>query len=163
MKRLILILAMLVWSPAAFATCPTTLLLRDASTPPILAPARYADDGLGNCIPYIFFSTQNATPIDCSGTIQAGGSAQTLFAASPNIRGFMIANIDTVAGSGEPLWISLTGVATATAAGSYPLASPSATTFANLSSYTTPFGLGINTGPSVVGATTGHKFSCTRW
>jgi len=105
----------------------------------------------------------NTTPTDCSGTITSGGTAQNAFTANAAIHGFTIANIDASAGSGEPLWISFTGTAVAAATASYPLAAPAATTFSGLSSYSSPMGFGMNTALSVIAATTGHKFSCTRW
>lgn len=100
----------------------------------------------------------NVRPADCSGTITLGGTAQDAIAASNNGRnGFVIANIDTT----EVMWISFTGTAAAAALGSYPLAPATATTFAALSSFYS--GIGYNTALSVVAATTGHKFTCTRW
>src|ERR1700722_7734918 len=103
----------------------------------------------------------NVTPTNCSGTITTGGTAQNAFAATATIHGFTIANIDSTAGSGEPLWISFTTTAAPSTAGSYPLSAPAATTFTGLSSYSSPLGFGMNTALSVIGATTGHKFSCT--
>lgn len=101
---------------------------------------------------------------DCSGTITAGTTAQAAIAAFATIHGFTIANIDTSAGSGEPLWISLTTTAAPSTVGSIPLAAPTATTFANTNStYTTPVGLGSNHAVSIIGATTGHKFTCFYW
>jgi hypothetical protein len=105
----------------------------------------------------------NVTPTDCSLALTTGGTAQNIIAATATIHGFTIANIDTSAGSGEPVWISLTTTAAASTIASYPLAAPTATTFAGLSSYTTPLGFGINHAVSVVAATTGHKISCTYW
>lgn len=105
----------------------------------------------------------NVTPTDCSGTITTGGTAQNAIAANAALHGFTIANIDASAGSGEPIWESLTTTAAASTVGSYPLAAPTATTFSGLSSYTTPLGFGTNHAVSVVAATTGHKFSCTYW
>jgi hypothetical protein len=100
----------------------------------------------------------NVPPGDCSGTITLGGTAQNAITASANGRnGFQIANLDVT----EVMWISLTGTASAGAVGSYPLAPATATTFAGLSSYYSA--IGFNTALSVVAATTGHKFSCTRW
>ena len=104
----------------------------------------------------------NVTPTDCSGTVTTGGTAQSPISASATIHGFTIANVDASAGSGEPLWISFTGTASA-ANGSYPLAPPAATTFAANGSYTTPVGFGTNHAVSIFAATTGHKFSCTTW
>lgn len=99
------------------------------------------------------------TPIDCSGTIASGGAAQNAIEANRNVKGFIIANIDT----SEVMWISFTGTAVAGAVGSYPLAPATATTFANLSSFTSPLGFGMFSNLSVIAATTSHKFSCTRW
>lgn len=105
----------------------------------------------------------NTTPTDCSGTITSGGNAQNAFTAQTTLHGFTIANIDSTAGSGEPLWFSFTTTAAASTAASYPLAAPTATTFANLSSFTAPPGFGLNHALSIIGVTTGHKFSCTWW
>lgn len=103
--------------------------------------------------------SQNLTPVDCSGALTAGGVAQNAHAAFATLRGMTIANIDTT----EVMWISFTGAAVAGAAGSFPLAPATATTFAGLSSYSTPPGFGYNTALSVIAATTGHKWSCIRW
>jgi len=105
----------------------------------------------------------NVTPTDCSTTISSGGTAQNIISASSTLHGFTIANIDTTSGSGEPVWISFTTTAAASTTQSYPLAAPTASTFANLSSFTTPLGFGINHAVSVIAATTGHKISCTQW
>lgn len=107
-------------------------------------------------------TTQGATNItltDCSGTIATGGTAQNAFTANSGRHGFTIANIDTT----EVLWISFTGTAAASGTGSYPLGPADATVFTNLSSFTSPPGMGINTALSVIGATTAHKFTCTVW
>jgi hypothetical protein len=101
----------------------------------------------------------NVAPLDCSGTITTGGTAQPMFPASPAVHGFCLQNIDTT----EPLWYSFTGTAAASTAASYPLATATATTFASSPPFCTPLGLGINTAPSVVATTTGHKYSCTKW
>jgi hypothetical protein len=105
----------------------------------------------------------NVTPTDCSSTITTGGTAQNAITAQTTLHGFTIGNIDSTAGSGEPLWISFTGTAAASTAGSWPLAAPTATTFAGFTSYSTPPGFGTNHAVSIIGATTGHKFSCTWW
>lgn len=109
------------------------------------------------------FGSPNVTPTDCSIALTTGGSAQNIISAASTVHGFTIANIDTSAGSGEPVWISFTTTAAASTIASYPLAAPTATTFANLSSYTTPLGFGSNHAVSVIAATTGHKISCTQW
>jgi hypothetical protein len=53
-----------------------------------------------------FFGSPNVTPTDCSLAITTGGTAQNIISASATIHGFTIANIDTSAGSGEPVWFS---------------------------------------------------------
>lgn len=101
----------------------------------------------------------NVTPTACGGTVTSGGTAVNAFTAQSMLHGFTITNIDT----SEVLWISFTTTALASDVGSYPLAPATATTFAGLSSFTAPPGFGMNTALSVVAATNGHKFSCTRW
>lgn len=105
----------------------------------------------------------NVTPTDCSIALTTAATPQNIITAGATLHGFTIANIDTTAGSGEPVWISLTTTAAASTIASYPLAAPTATTFAGLSSYTSPIGFGVNTSVSVVAATAGHKISCTKW
>jgi hypothetical protein len=109
------------------------------------------------------FGSPNVTPTDCSISLTTGGTAQNIISATTSLHGFTTANIDPSSGSGEPIWISFTGTASPNTAGSYPLAAPTATTFAGLASYTTPLGFGVNHAVSVVAATTGHKISCTNW
>lgn len=101
----------------------------------------------------------NVTPTACGGTVVTGNTAVNAFTAQSTLHGFTIANIDT----SEVLWISFTTTALASDVGSYPLGPATATTFAGLSSYSSPPGFGMNTALSVVAATDGHKFSCTRW
>lgn len=102
------------------------------------------------------------TPTDCS--VSATGSAQTVITSASNLHKFSIASIDPVTGSGVPFWISFTGAAVAAAIGSYPIAAPTATTYAGMGSYTdiAPAGTVINENVSVI-APSGYKISCTRW
>jgi hypothetical protein len=102
-------------------------------------------------------SSTNVTPIDCSGTITLGGTAQNALNPSKGRQGFQIQNLDT----GEALWINLNGVAAASTPGSYALAAATATTFQNGGSFYTTYG--FNTAISIVAATTGHKYTCTVW
>lgn len=102
-------------------------------------------------------TTVNVTPVDCSGAIATGGTAQNAFGASSGRQGFQIQNLDT----SEPLWINLNGTAAASTAGSFALAAATATTFQNGGSYFSPFG--FNKALSVIAATTTHKYSCTSW
>lgn len=108
-------------------------------------------------------STPAWASVDCSVAITTGGTAQTIIPAGKSVHGFFIANIDSSTGSGEPIWFSVTGTATAGALGSYPLAAPTATTYAGLTSFVFPSWWDFNTALSVVAATTGHKISCTYW
>lgn len=98
----------------------------------------------------------NATPTNCSGTITSGGTAQNAFTAGATKHGFTIMNLST-----ENMWVSFTTTAAADTVASYML-NPAATGVAG-GSYSTPFGFGMNTALSVIGATTGNKFSCTWW
>lgn len=99
----------------------------------------------------------NLATIDCSGTIASGGVAQTLLSSSGSRLGFMIMNLST-----DKLCISLAGTAVCDAAGSYSLspAVAGATGTAG-GSYLSP--AGFRNAISIVGATTGDKFSCTAW
>lgn len=105
----------------------------------------------------------NVTPGNCSGSITTGGTAQNITGlGTATIHGFTIMNIDT-GHSDEPLWISFTTTAAALTSASFPLAAPTATTFVGAGSYTTPPGFGSNHAVSIIGATTGHIWSCTSW
>jgi hypothetical protein len=108
-------------------------------------------------------SVTNTVPTDCSIAVTTGGVAQNIIAASTTLHGFHIMNTDNVNGSGEAVWMSFTGTASAGAAGSYPLAAPAASTEANAGSYTSPLGFGTSKAVSVIAGTTGHIISCTRW
>ena len=104
------------------------------------------------------FGAPNRTPIDCSGTIATGNAAQNLLSATKiDLHGLCILNIDT----SENLWINFNGTAAVSTQGSYSLAPASST--AQGGSFCTPPGLGLNTNPSVIASTTGHKFTCTWW
>lgn len=102
-------------------------------------------------------STNNRVMTDCSGTITAGGTAQTIIPSTTGVTGFYIVNIDTT----EPLWMNIGGTAAANTQGSAPLQAATATTFAGPGSFYSNFG--YNNIVSVVAATTGHKFTCKRW
>jgi hypothetical protein len=74
--------------------------------------------------------TVDAYASKCGGALSAG--ATQLIPATTNPLRFTIANIDASTGGGEPIWISFDGVAAPNAAGSRPLAPPSATSYAGL-------------------------------
>jgi hypothetical protein len=104
-------------------------------------------------------TADNITPTSCSGTITTGGTAQNVLSASSVIHGFIIANLDTT----EMMWINFVGTAAASTTDSFPLGPATATTFANLASFTSPVGFGSNHAVSIIAATTGHKFSRVWW
>jgi hypothetical protein len=96
------------------------------------------------------------TPTDCSGSISTGGTAQNAITAQTTLHGFQFMNLST-----DPMWISFTGTAALTTAGSYFLVAASSTVPGG--SYSTPPGFGTNHALSVIAATTSDKFSCTWW
>lgn len=111
---------------------------------------------------YAVIGAKGVIPYSCGSTIATGGTAQPLITSNitnangniPSVRGLVIMNIDTT----EPLWISFTSTALASDVQSFPLSAATATTFAGAGSYASVTGLNKN--PSVVAATTGHKYSC---
>lgn len=121
----------------------------------LVSPASAQQQSLGTSVT----GGTNVTVTNCSGTVTTGGTAQNAFAAATNRHSFILVNIDTT----EVLWFSFTGTAAASALGSFPLAPATATTFAGLSSFSAPIGMGVNTALSVVAATTAHKFTCAVW
>jgi hypothetical protein len=93
---------------------------------------------------------------DRSGTITAGGVAQVLMAPNATRRGWMIQNIDEV--NLEELRYSTTGTATVATAGSFVIGAASG------AGYPGGFAQGTGTGAiSIIGATTGHKFTAIEW
>jgi hypothetical protein len=104
------------------------------------------------------FGAPNRTPVDCSSTIASGTVAQNLLdSAKTDLHGFCLMNLDAT----EFLYMNLNGTAVAGATGSYGL-QPSSSTVQG-GSFCAPMGLGVKLNPSVVAATTGHKFTCTWW
>lgn len=99
-----------------------------------------------------------AMATDCSGTITAGGTAQTVFTSS-NVRGFLIAN-----NSANLMCVSFAGVAATIAgtncgAGSWTLQPGSATAAGG--SFSNPVNIVISA-VSIISSTTGDRFSCER-
>jgi hypothetical protein len=93
-----------------------------------------------------------ASGSDGSGTITTGGTAQDLFASATPTNGFTVHNPDAT----EDLWISLSTTALANGQASINVA-------AGGGSYTTPHGMLPFHSVSIVGATTGHKFTAIKW
>lgn len=105
----------------------------------------------------------NVTPGNCSGAISTGGQAQNIIGlGTATIHGFTIMNVDT-GHNDELLWVSFTTTAAPLTQASFPLVPPAATTFLGAGSYTTPPGFGSNHAVSIIGATTGHIWSCYSW
>lgn len=89
---------------------------------------------------------------DGSSTITAGGTAQDLFASATPTNGFTVHNPDAT----EDLWISLSTTAVANGQACINIA-------AGGGSYTTPDFMRPFHAISIVGATTGHKFTAIKW
>lgn len=163
MKAILLALLFVLALPvASWAVCPTPLTVKDAAG--ATQNISTTDDAGGNCQTNVIATPPvNITATDCSGTIATGGTAQNAFTAQTTLHGFTVANIDSTAGSGEPLWVSFTTTAAASTVASYPLPPPTTTSFSGYGSFTTPPGFALNHAMSIIGATTAHKYSCTWW
>lgn len=97
--------------------------------------------------------TPALTPIDGSGTIAAGGTAQPLFGGAIPATGFAIYNPDP----DNDLWIN-DGGGNAAIAGAGSIRIP-----ANGGGYETPADMVPWASVSIVGAVTGQKFTARRW
>ena len=90
--------------------------------------------------------------IDGSGTIAAGGTAQSLFGGTTPAHGFLVVNVDAA----NTLWLSCTTAAAANTAQSIPLAPMGGM-----------FTLPINVVPlgaiSIFGNTTGQQYTAIKW
>lgn len=100
---------------------------------------------------------RNLPSFDCSGTITAGGTSQSLLTSSATRRGFMVMNL-----SADKLCISWSGAASCDAAGSYSL-NPGATGATGYAGGSFVAPAALQNAVTIVGATTGDKFSCTAW
>jgi hypothetical protein len=148
---------------------PMTLLVKDANTS--VQSLSTVTDGSGNLVPaHAPASTnaqgiaapvgpQNPLPVvntagnaasDGSGTLAAGGSAQTLFGGAVPANGYLVQNNSSAA-----LWISDTGAASNGGA-SIQLAP-------NGGIFMTPSGYKPAGPVSLFGATTGQGFAARRW
>src|ERR1041385_2207771 len=146
-----------------------TLLVKDANTSvqslatvadasgnlvPVHAPASTNAQGVATPVgPQNPLPVMNASGIaatDGSGTLAAGGSAQTLFGGIVPVNGFLVQN-----NSSAVLWISDVGVASASGA--------SIQLTANGGTFATPSGYKPAGAVSLFGATTGQVFAARRW
>ena len=145
-----------------------TLLVKDANTTvqslstvadansnlvPVHAPASTsggvaAPVGPQNPLPVV--NTAAAAASDGSGTVAAGGSAQTLFGGIVPANGFLVQNNSSAA-----LWISDVGAASVGGA-ALQIA-------ANGGLFVTPSGYKPAGAVSLFGATTGQAFAARRW
>ena len=105
-----------------------------------------------------FSACDLAVGADCSGTIVAGGVAQTVF-KSGNVRGLLLMN-----NSADLMCISINGAPAAMsgancAVGSWALQPSSAATAGG--SFSSPVNVAISS-LSIIAATTGDQFSCER-
>jgi hypothetical protein len=146
-----------------------TLLVKDANTTvqslateidgngnlvPLHAPAATNAQGVATPIgpqnPLPVINTAGAAASDGSGTLAAGGSAQTLFGGLVPANGFLVQN-----NSAGVLWVSDVGTASAGGA-SIQLAATGGT-------FATPSGYKPAGAVSLFGATTGQTFAARRW
>jgi|SRR6185437_13267213 hypothetical protein len=146
-----------------------TLLVKDANTS--VQPLSTEIDGNGNLVPVHAPASTNAqgvsTPVgpsnplpvtntagsaasDGSGTVAAGGSAQTLFGGIVPLNGFLVQN-----NSSAVLWVSDVGAAAAGGA--------SIQVAANGGVFATPSGYKPAGAVSLFGATTAQAFAARRW
>ncbi|HKS88743.1 MAG TPA: hypothetical protein VJR70_04825 [Stellaceae bacterium] len=146
-----------------------TLLVKDANT--TVQSLATELDGSGNLVPLHAAAAtdgqgiatpvgpQNPLPVvntaanpagDGSGTVAAGGSAQTLFGGIVPTNGFLVQNNSSAA-----LWVCDVGIASAGGA-SIQLA-------ANGGTFATPSGYKPAGAVSLFGATTGQAFAARRW
>lgn len=146
-----------------------TLLVKDANTSvqalstvvdgngnlvPVHAPAATNAQGVAspagpqNPLPVV--NTAGAAATDGSGTLAAGGSAQTLFGGAVPVNGFLVQNNSSAA-----LWVSDVGAASAGGA--------AIQVAANGGVFVTPSGYKPGGAVSLFGATTGQAFAARRW
>ena len=93
----------------------------------------------------------NHRAVDGSTTITAGGTAQTLFSGNTPANGWAVFNSDNA----EALWVSDTTTAAANGTGSIYVPP--------LGGYETAKGYRPIGPVSIIGATTGHKFTARSW
>jgi len=146
-----------------------TLLVKDANTTvqslatevdgngnlvPVHAPATTNAQGVSSPVgpqnPLPVVNTAGAVASDGSGTLAAGGSAQTLFGGIVPANGFLVQN-----NSSATLWISDVGAA-ANGGASIQVA-------ANGGIFATPSGYKPAGAVSLFGATTGQAFAARSW
>ncbi len=146
-----------------------TLLVKDANTSvqslateidgngnlvPLHAPAATDASGVSTPVgpqnPLPVINAAGSTASDGSGTVAAGGSAQTLFGGIVPANGYLVQN-----NSAAALWVSDVGVASDSGA-SIQLA-------ANGGLFATPSGYKPAGAVSLYGATTGQAFAARRW
>jgi hypothetical protein len=148
---------------------PMTLLVKDANTTvqslstvadgngnlvPVHAPASTNAQGVASPVgpqnPLPVVNTAGSAASDGSGTVAAGGNAQTLFGGAVPANGFLVQNNSSAA-----LWISDTGAASNGGA-SIQLA-------ANGGIFATPSGYKPAGPVSLYGGTTAQAFAARRW
>lgn len=103
----------------------------------------------------VLTTSQQFTSTDASGTITTGNTSQVLMTANAARQGMLIQNLDT---TGEALWISFSGAASANNPGSFQLAAGSSINFVGGS-----FQGVLSNAVQIVAATAGHKFSAIQW
>lgn len=124
MKRLILsLVALFALYGTAYATCPSTLQLKDNAG--VTANADYNDDGSGNCIPSVQPSldpcstqTKLGAPINltASGQVITGTASKKTYICSLDVVSATTQNIALVEGTGSVCATNIFGLAGSTTA-----------------------------------------------
>jgi hypothetical protein len=146
-------LALLGGLAAARAQTPNSLVGGTYNaTPPTLTDKQAGALQLDNdgSLRVIIVETLSGTLTDRSGTITLGGTAQTLMAANPARRGWLVQN-----NSAGTLWINEIG-------GTAVQLQPSLSITAG-SLYTSPTPGASNAAISIIGATTSQAFTAREW
>lgn len=100
---------------------------------------------------------RNLPVTNCSGTITVGGTSQTLLPFSSTRRGFALMNLST-----DKLGFSFVGAAAIDAIGTFHLTPATVGPTGNAGgSYVSTSA--VNNAVTIVGATTGDKFTCMAW
>lgn len=116
---------------------------------PVNIPVKYVANGDGTYSQQVSVSAAKPTPVDKSGTIAAGGTAQVAIAANADRNGFIIQNVST-----ENLWFTTSGTAVQD--------QPSFKLEPGIAYQDDPRIMGTGA-VSIIGATTGQAFAAREW
>jgi hypothetical protein len=114
--------------------------------------------------PFTAYGPSTATPLNCSGTIASGGTAQLMLAASTNRHFYQVQNrsADMLAFSEFTTSASVLAPTVALNGVGWAL-TPQGTTATAGGSFSGPINYDPTGAVWIVGATTGDAYSCTAW